>query len=393
MRWLPLFLILLRLVDLGKGVDLSLTAASALLADAETGQILWGKATEVVRYPASLTKIMTAVLVLERGDLNKWVTVPREAVGVGGASMGLREGERVQLRDLLKGMLVYSANDASVAIAFYLAGSLDRFVTLMNEKARDLGMKRTHFVNPHGLHDPDHVTTAYDLLTLTRYALTFPTFRYLVAQKQVTIAPTNKNPLRIYRNRNELLWRYPGCDGIKTGYTLKAGQCLIASATREGWRLITIVLKSKDRFADAVALLDFGFQNFVPVTLAERGTIFALFRVKGGVPSILQGAVREKVRLVVPKLALKHLEVRVRQEATDPPIRKGQVIGEVTLGIPKGPFLRVPLVATHDVRWHWSAQFDRWGEKLLGGMLLLMLLYRAWRGRKRANLPAKALWR
>jgi len=242
--------------------DLPVTAKSALLADAETGEILWQRNPDLRCYPASLTKIMTAVLVLERGNLEDWVTVPKEAAFTGESSMALKEGERVQLKDLLNAILVRSANDACVAAAIHLAGSVEKFVEWMNEKAKELGMTNTHFVNPHGLHHPQHFTTARDLLTLTRYALQNPTFRSIVSQREIIVAPTNKSALRRYRNRNKLLELYPGCDGVKTGYTIPAGKCLVASATRNGWQLIAIVLGSQDHFADCATLLDYGSINF-----------------------------------------------------------------------------------------------------------------------------------
>jgi D-alanyl-D-alanine carboxypeptidase (penicillin-binding protein 5/6) len=365
---------------------LPVSAKSALLADAETGKILWAYQPDLPCYPASVTKMMTAVLILERGNLDDWVTIPKEAAFTGESSMALKEGERVRLRDLLAAIVVRSANDACVAAAIHLAGSVDKFVGWMNEKARELGMTHTHFVNPHGLHHPNHYTTARDLLTLARYALRLPQFRRLVALPEVTIAPTNKSALRHYRNRNKLLTLYPGCDGIKTGYTVPAGKCLVASATRDGWQLIAIVLGSQNHFADCATLLDYGFHSFVRLTLAQAGEPITLFHVPGGDPEWLRGVAAETVRVIVPRQAINRVRCWVQQMVTRPPIQKGQVIGEVVWDIPGASEHRVRVVALRAMDWSLEAKVHMVGERLLLAFFVgttLAALGRWWHKRRR----------
>ncbi|MCD6289709.1 MAG: D-alanyl-D-alanine carboxypeptidase [Anaerolineae bacterium] len=231
------------------------TARAAVLADAKTGQILLSKNPDQPLPPASTTKVMTALIVLERGHLDDVVTVPADAL-IGEASMGLRAGERITVHDLLYGMLMVSGNDAAMALADYVAGSAKAFATLMNQKAAQLGLTHTHFVNPHGLDAPGHLASATDLLTIARAGLKNKLFAKIVSTPRARIAG------RLLINRNQLLTTYPGADGVKTGTTDAAGQCLVASATRQGHRAIAVVLGSQDRYADARALLDHYFTYF-----------------------------------------------------------------------------------------------------------------------------------
>lgn len=369
-------------------VPLPISAKSALLADAETGEILWAHRPDVPCYPASVTKIMTAVLILERANLDDWVVATKEAAFTGESSMGLKEGEKVKMRDLLGAMLVHSANDACIAAAIHLAGSVERFVGWMNAKAKELGMTKTRFVNPHGLHHPNHFTTARDLLTLTRYALRIPEFRHWVCQREIVIAPTNKSALRRYQNRNKLLTLYPGCDGVKTGYTVPARKCLVASAMRDGWQLIAIVLGSQDHFADCANLLDYGFHNFVRLTLAQADKPFVLFHVPGGSPEWLRGAAAETLRVIVPRQSVEQVRCWVQQWVTRPPIQKGQVIGEVVWDVPGASQHRVKLVALRAMDWSWEAKAHMLGERALLCFFVATVLYSLWRwlrkGGKRA---------
>jgi D-alanyl-D-alanine carboxypeptidase (penicillin-binding protein 5/6) len=359
-----------------------------LLADAETGEILWQRNPDLRCYPASLTKIMTAILVLERSNLDDWVTVPKDAAFIGESSMALKEGEKVQLKDLLNAILVRSANDACVAAAIYLAGSVEKFVEWMNEKAKELGMTNTHFVNPHGLHHPQHFTTARDLLTLTRYALQNPTFRSIVSQREIIIAPTNKSALRRYRNRNKLLELYPGCDGVKTGYTIPAGKCLVASATRNGWQLIAIVLGSQDHFADCATLFDHGFNNFVRLILAEKGERIALLHIPDGNPERLWATATDSVKVIVPKAKVGRIKSRLVQGNLRFPIRAGEIVGELIWDIPGASIHKVKLAAAHNLDWSWKAKARLWGIRFLGVLAFVLLLLKIANRRRKGGRKA-----
>ncbi|MDE2179337.1 MAG: D-alanyl-D-alanine carboxypeptidase [candidate division NC10 bacterium] len=241
-----------------------LSAASALLMDADTGAILFARHPMERRSPASTTKIMTALLILEEGRLDDKVVISERAAAVTGTGLGLRRGQRVSLRDLLWAILLKSANDAALAAAEHVGGSEERFVDMMNAKAASLGMQGTHFANPHGLDDPDHYSTAHDLAILTRQALHSPTFARMVQTREASLAIlTGRNgsrvKRRVIRTHNQLLGQFFGADGVKTGYTERAGRCLVASATRGDHQLIAVLLNDTRRWAEAAALLEYGF--------------------------------------------------------------------------------------------------------------------------------------
>jgi len=235
----------------------AVSARAALLADAVTGAVISEKNAHEPLPPASTTKIMTALIALEGCQLNDLVQVPAEALEIGEASMGLLPGEKVTVEDLLFGLLLVSGNDASVTIAVHTAGSVDSFVALMNERAVTLGLEVTHYANPHGLDAPGHVSSAADLLALTRAALQHAEFAEIVAAPQATVAG------RVLYSTNELLSTYEGANGVKTGTTDEAGQCVVASASRHGASAIAVVLGSEDRFTDAAALLDHFFASYI----------------------------------------------------------------------------------------------------------------------------------
>ncbi|WP_337286595.1 D-alanyl-D-alanine carboxypeptidase family protein [Candidatus Methylomirabilis sp.] len=241
-----------------------LNAASAVLMDTDTGAILFARHPMEQRAPASTTKIMTALLILEEGRLDDKVVITERAAAVTGTGLGLRRGQQVVLRDLLWAILLKSANDAALAAAEHVGGSEERFVARMNAKADALGMQGTHFANPHGLDDPEHYSTAYDLAILTRQALRNPTFAHMVQTREARFAiRTGRNgsvvKRKILRTHNQLLGQFVGADGVKTGYTERAGRCLVASATRGDHQLIAVLLNDSRRWTEAAALLEYGF--------------------------------------------------------------------------------------------------------------------------------------
>lgn len=253
----------------GRHVDESdvfgLRTASAILMDANSGVVLFERASDTVRPPASVTKILTALVVLEHGNLSDTVTVSSTAARTGGHRLGLRAGQRISLGDLLAAVLIRSANDAAVAAAEHVGGSLTNFVAAMNQKAALIGMAKSRFSNPHGLDEPFHFTTARDMATLTRVALDNSTFAELVRTRQVRVTvwtPRRQRFFpqpRIVQSHNRLLGSLEGADGVKTGYTDSAGRCLVASAKRGDRRLIAVLLNDPRRWTHAAMLLEYGF--------------------------------------------------------------------------------------------------------------------------------------
>lgn len=247
-----------------------ITAASALLEDAASGQTLWAAHPTARRAPASLTKMMTALLVRQDDSLTETFTVSADAAATPGSRMGLATGERLTVDQLLYGLLLPSGNDAAVALAEGTSGSEAAFVAAMNARAATMGLRGTHYVNPHGLDAPGHYSTAADLATLGRAVLADPVLSQVVDTRHEALAATGPNgPVQFdLTNLNQLLFTYPGADGVKTGTTEEAGQNLVGAAQRDGHQLLVVVLGSDDRYADATALLNMGWADWRWPTVA-----------------------------------------------------------------------------------------------------------------------------
>ena len=237
-----------------------LTAASAILVDARTGRVLWAHRPHKRRLIASTTKIMTAVLALERLRLGTRITIARAVPKTQPFREGLRRGERVAVWKLLYSLMLFSGNDDALALAIASGGSRTGFLALMNRKARELGLRDTHFASPSGVVDAGNYSTAWDLAGLARYAMANPRFRAIVRTRIARVRWAAPTYGKVYVNRNQLLTSYSGADGIKTGWTTLAHHCLVASARRHGVRLIAVVLRSRDPYRDATRLLNFGFE-------------------------------------------------------------------------------------------------------------------------------------
>ena len=239
----------------------NVNAVSMILMDSANGEIPYSKNARAIMAPASTTKIMTAVLTLENLDLDKVVTIHPRAASREGTSMDLSANEQTTVRELLYGLMLVSGNDAATALAETLSGTEDKFAQLMTEKARSLGMKNTVFKNASGLPVIGHYTTAYDMALLTRYALKVPGFAKVVSTKFKNFPSTKQTTSRQLKNHNKLLWRYPYATGVKTGYTINAGGCLVSSATHNGKTLITVVLKTPTIYDDTIKLFNYGFRR------------------------------------------------------------------------------------------------------------------------------------
>jgi D-alanyl-D-alanine carboxypeptidase (penicillin-binding protein 5/6) len=244
-----------------QGAEIKIAGQAAVLMEMRAGKILWQRNQDRPLAPASTTKILTALVVLERTKLNDFITVPREATLAAGGTVRLQTGERLSVEKLLHGMLLGSANDAAVALAIHTGGSVAKFVGMMNDKARQLGARRSRFHNPTGLPQKGHSTTARELAIITRAALANERFRGIVASK--TQAWKSASWEGELKNSNLLLASYPGAIGVKTGQTREAGFCLVAAAARGVETFIAVILKSTEKsgWEDAKKLLDYGFKN------------------------------------------------------------------------------------------------------------------------------------
>jgi len=254
----------------------AISARCAIMVDGQTGRVLYEKNADQQSLIASTTKIMTALIVCEQCNVLDRMEIPKEAVGIEGSSIYLREGEILTIQELLYGMMLHSGNDAAVALAIYCGGTVEGFAELMNDKAHRLGMQDSHFVNPNGLDAPGHYATARDLAVLAAYAMENPIFARTVSAKNVTITG------RTLRNHNKLLWQVEGADGVKTGFTKAAGRILVSSAVRQGRRIIAVTINAPDDWNDHKALFEQGFSQFVPETLVLEGACLGQLPVAGG---------------------------------------------------------------------------------------------------------------
>lgn len=310
---------------------------AALLANLDDGQEMFAKDASARRPIASLTKIMTALLVLERRSLDDVVTISGGAVFEEGdygatSALGLRAGERRSVRELLDALMLQSANDAAVALAIELSGSEDRFVRLMNQRAERLGMGSTSFFSANGLDDRGR-STPRDLLRLVRAAYSTPGFADIVANKFRRIPGAAGGKDRRIQNRNAMLWLYPGSTGVKTGFTAGAGYCLITVAERDGRRLVAIALGSRDEvFSEAATLLNYGFEGFADETFVRAGDSLGTVGIRGGAVPTLAGSTLEA--LVPPGSAGQaHERLVVWPGAVFPPA-PGERIGTLRVALP-----------------------------------------------------------
>lgn len=258
------------------GEAYAVSAEKAYSLDAVSGRVLFDKNADSRSLIASTTKIMTALVVCERCNVLDRMRIPKEAVGIEGSSMYLREGEVLTIQELLYGLMLSSGNDAAVALAICCGGTVEGFVELMNDKARLLGLRNTHFENPNGLDSPGHYSSARDLAVLAAYAMENPIFAKTVSAKTVTAGQ------RYLRNHNKLLWMVDGADGVKTGYTKAAGRALVSSATRDGRRIITVTLNDPNDWQEHKALLEEGFSRFHVQRIVTAGDRVGTVEVAGG---------------------------------------------------------------------------------------------------------------
>ena len=257
------------------GAD-AVSARRAYAVDAVSGRVLYEKNPTERSLIASTTKIMTALIVCEQCNVLDRMRIPKEAVGIEGSSMYLKEGEVLTLQELLYGLMLSSGNDAAVALAIYCGGTVEGFAELMNDKAHNLGLTGTHFENPNGLDSPGHYSTAKDLGTLAAYAMENPIFYKTVSAKNVKVGE------RYLTNHNKLLWRVAGADGVKTGFTKAAGRILVSSATRDGRRIIAVTIDDPSDWSDHAALMEEGFSRYAIGRIVNQGDRVGTVEVVGG---------------------------------------------------------------------------------------------------------------
>ena len=338
-----------------------LKSKSAILIDSETGQVLYEKDPDTRLAPASITKVMTMLLAMDaveagKVSLDDMVVTSTAASQIGGSQIWLMEGEEMKFGDMMKAVAIVSANDAAFALAEHLAGTEQDFVRLMNEKAAELNMTNTHFQNSDGLPAPDHYSSARDIAIMSRELITkhpeILEWTSTWTDWLQRLHPRAKQKESFLRNTNELVIKYPGADGLKTGMTDEAGFCLSATAKKNDMRLISVVmgLPSNDvRLDDTIKLLNYGFREFDRVVLANQGKVVGTVRIPNGRQEIVNAGVDKDSVILIEKGKMDLIRTEFVPDESKAPIKQGERLGQVIVSLDDKELTRVDIVSTADV--------------------------------------------
>lgn len=325
---------------------LGVKAAAAVLFDKATGEVLYEKNSKERMSIASTTKIMTAIIVIENADLSATHTVSFSESAVEGSALGIKAGDKISVKNLLHGLMIVSGNDASFALATATSGTVEAFVGLMNKKARQLNLANTHFTNPAGLSDDEHYSSAYDLAKLTSYALDNPIFSQLCSLKDYKLTLISPKKSIYLHNHNRLLSEYSGCIGVKTGYTERAGRCLVSAAKRNSQVLIAVTLNDGDDWKDHKKMLDFGFASSV-----EYVPDFSKVRINvvGGNKGNI--ALFGKTKIYIPKKCLSKVRIIICSDNhfLYAPVKKNETVGVARIVYNSAILTQIKLCALESV--------------------------------------------
>lgn len=355
----------------GSGEEPQITAKAAILIEASTGRVILEKNADEQHYPASTTKIMTAMLGLENIGPRTEVFISPDAAETEDCFLEIRAGDRLTAEELITGMLMVSDNGAAVAIAEQVDGSGEEFADRMNAKAKEIGMEHTHFANPNGLTNPKHYSTPRDIARLAKYAMEHERFREIVRQKNGNISWVFPKKYLSVENTNELLGKYEGMTGIKTGWTKAAGGCLAASARRGGVELIAVLMQTptpEDRFADARKMLDYGFDKVRMVKGISQDRVTKKIWIKEGrEPSVEAHLVADIRYPLVDGESPEHYTVTYDvPKVLAAPLKEGEIVGKAVIRYDGEPVGSVDLAAGHVEK---GFSFSSWLVGLLEGVL------------------------
>ncbi|MBR5236544.1 MAG: D-alanyl-D-alanine carboxypeptidase [Clostridia bacterium] len=364
-RWmLSLLLLILFCMPSLPANALSVSAQYACVMDAQTGRILYEKNAYAQHSMASTTKIMTALLALENSDPADVVTVSKNAAGTEGSSLYLKAGEKLSMETLLYGLMLNSGNDAAIAIAEHIGGNVEAFAKMMTQRAHEIGAKQTQFKNPNGLDEEGHYTTAYDLALITKAALKNPHFAEIVSTSKKSFPASELKTARTFVNHNKLLNLYPGCIGVKTGFTKKTGRCLVSAATRDHMTLICVTLNAPNDWNDHKQLLDHGFSATKARPLVIRDMVLKTVPVKNGDVKALDLLAAEDFyipfndREGLSKYTLDYLLPAV----IPAPISAGVKLGHLTICYDGEVVQKIDLLAGTDVGYMEEKKEGFWGN-------------------------------
>lgn len=330
---------------------LSNSAKGAILIEADSQDVVFEKNADLALPMASTTKIMTAIVAIEGcDDLDKIVKIHPDAVGIEGSSIYLKEGDSLSVRSLLYAVLLESANDASVALAYATYGDLDIFVEKMNETASKLGLESTHFMNPHGLDDKEHYTTARDLAILARYALKNPVFSEICSTYKHTISLNDDKDKRVLVNHNKLIRMYEGANGVKTGFTRLSGRCLVSSAKVDGVVLICVTLNDPNDWRDHASLFDYGFSLYENVNLAKKGDYLIEIPIINGKEQALYATNSDELSITLKKGQNNIRAVLEYDRLLSAPVSKGDIVGRIVFYNYDEKIGAINLIATENIK-------------------------------------------
>lgn len=327
------------------------TARSAILMDQATGRILFSNNAHEQLPMASTTKIMTAILAFESGRMEETVTVSEHASLVEGSAVDLEAGEEKSVEELVYALMLRSGNDAAIAIAEHLGGSVEKFAETMTSRARELGATQTSFLNPHGLHQEEHYSTAYDLAVIGVHAMSLPQFREVIAKREKKISWPDRPYDRVLRNQNKLLQMYEAANGIKTGWTSIAGRCFVGAATSNGWQLVTVVLNAPQMWEDTIRLLDFGYARYHWETVVELGRPLKTVGVQGGMEDRIVLLSGDPLGLPLKENEAELLRFHFAvPELLRAPLQEGEKVGSLHIYFGSQQVGEIPLVAASEVK-------------------------------------------
>ncbi len=331
---------------------LELYAKAYALLELETGRIICGK-NQMQELPmASTTKIMTCILAIESGRLEEPVTAGAEEIRVEGSSLGLQEGDVMTLHDMLRGLMMVSGNDAAQVIATFVGGTMENFVQMMNDKAKELGLTHTSYANPHGLYDDDHYTTAQELATLAAYALKNPVFCDIVSTPTAKIHyidSASGERDRTLKNSNTLLTTLEGCIGVKTGYVKKSGRCLVSAAERDGAGVVCVVLNCSNSWEESRQLIEYGFKNVTYMDIVSDTVSYDL-NVVGGVSDTVSVQNAGFLSSSLRRQDAENLQVRVvLPRFVYAPVQQGEAVGKICVYLGDELFEEIDMIAMQTV--------------------------------------------
>lgn len=341
----------------------NINSRSAIVFDRNSKEVIYGKDENTKKKMASTTKIMTCIVVLEKGELTDTVIVSKNAAGTGGSRVGLKTGDKATVQDLLYGLMLCSGNDAAVALAEHVGGSVEGFAELMNAKAKELNLSDTNFVTPHGLDNENHYTTAYELAIMADYGLKNKTFRSIVGTKNITININGKP--RNLNNTNELLGSVSGVYGVKTGFTNGANRCLVSSCKRDNLDIITVVLGAdtkKFRTQDSLKLINYAMSNYKDINVEKQiNEEFEKWKKENKSSLYINKGIKENVEVELEKIENKYITIKNTQENNikieinnikkyEAPLTKGTVIGVVTVNVKGKTKLVVNIQASETIK-------------------------------------------